>query len=61
MSFNNRCFRKERYITATPPPDLIEGRGVCKREKPLGIKELRIEGSVCSVKQVSERVRISKL
>jgi len=48
-------------MTATPLPDLIEGRGVCRREKPFGIRELRIEGSVLSVNQVSERVRISSL
>ena len=32
-------------MTATPPPDLLEGRGVCRREKPLGIKALRIDGT----------------
>ena len=48
-------------MTATPPPDLLEGRGVCRRDKPLGIKELRIDGSVFSVNQVSESIRIFSL
>ena len=58
---NDSSFKKGAIYDSNSTPDLLEGRGVCRREKPLGIKELRIDGNVFSVNQVSGSVRIPSL